>query len=154
MSEEQMKKGGISVDTEHIFPVIKRWLYSDKEIFLRELISNCSDAIDKLYYKGLKEGISGLTRNDFAITVKADKENRTLTVSDNGIGMTAEELENNKTDIFEANKRDLENAIQEVEEKKATLKGETEIGEINKQIEEYKIQQRKLESPLLWLMLF
>ena len=70
-------------------------IYTNKEIFLRELISNCSDAIDKLYYKGLKEGISGLTRNDFAITVKADKENRTLTVSDNGIGMTAEELENN-----------------------------------------------------------
>ena len=70
-------------------------IYTNKEIFLRELISNCSDAIDKLYYKGLKEGISGLTRNDFAITVKADKENRTLTISDNGIGMTAEELENN-----------------------------------------------------------
>lgn len=70
-------------------------IYTNKEIFLRELISNCSDAIDKLYYKGLKEGISGLTRNDFSITVIADKQNRTLTVSDNGIGMTAEELENN-----------------------------------------------------------
>lgn len=70
-------------------------IYTNKEIFLRELISNCSDAIDKLYYKGLKEGISGLTRNDFAITVKADKQNRTLTIADNGIGMTAEELENN-----------------------------------------------------------
>ena len=70
-------------------------IYTNKEIFLRELISNCSDAIDKLYYKGLKEGISGLTRNDFAITVVADKQNKTLTIVDNGIGMTAEELENN-----------------------------------------------------------
>ena len=70
-------------------------IYTNKEIFLRELISNCSDAIDKLYYKGLKEGISGLTRNDFAITVTADKQKRTLTICDNGIGMTAEELENN-----------------------------------------------------------
>ena len=70
-------------------------IYTNKEIFLRELISNCSDAIDKLYYKGLKEGISGLTRNDFAITIKADKQNKTLTISDNGIGMSAEELEAN-----------------------------------------------------------
>ena len=64
-------------------------IYTNKEIFLRELISNCSDAIDKLYYKGLKEGISGLTRSDFQIEIKADKENNTLTISDNGIGMTA-----------------------------------------------------------------
>ncbi len=70
-------------------------IYTNKEIFLRELISNCSDAIDKLYYKGLKEGISGLTRNDFSITVVADKQNKTLTIADNGIGMTAEELEAN-----------------------------------------------------------
>ncbi|MBQ7374024.1 MAG: molecular chaperone HtpG [Clostridia bacterium] len=70
-------------------------IYTNKEIFLRELVSNCSDAIDKLYYKGLKEGISGLTRNDFAIKIKVDSEKRTLTISDNGIGMTAEELESN-----------------------------------------------------------
>lgn len=70
-------------------------IYTNKEIFLRELVSNCSDAIDKLYFKGLKEGLSGLTRNDFAITVIADKDKRTLTVSDNGIGMNKEDLENN-----------------------------------------------------------
>ena len=70
-------------------------IYTNKEIFLRELLSNCSDAIDKLYYKGLKEGISGLTRNDFEIKIKVDKSAKTLTISDNGIGMTAEELENN-----------------------------------------------------------
>ena len=65
------------------------------EIFLRELISNASDAIDKLYYKALTDGISGLNRDDFAIRLTIDKAARTLTVSDNGIGMTAEELENN-----------------------------------------------------------
>ena len=70
-------------------------IYTNKEIFLRELVSNCSDAIDKLYFKGLKEGLSGLTRNDFAITVIADKDKRTLTISDNGIGMNKEDLENN-----------------------------------------------------------
>ena len=70
-------------------------IYTNKEIFLRELVSNCSDAIDKLYFKGLKEGLSGLTRNDFAITVIADKDKRTLTISDNGIGMNSDDLENN-----------------------------------------------------------
>ena len=70
-------------------------IYTNREIFLRELLSNCSDAIDKLYYKSLTEGISGLTRDDFAIKLTVDKENRTMTVSDNGIGMTEEELENN-----------------------------------------------------------
>ena len=64
-------------------------IYTHKEIFLRELLSNCSDAIDKLYYKGLKEGLSGLTREDFYIKIKADKDNGTLTIADNGIGMTA-----------------------------------------------------------------
>src|SRR5699024_8298748 len=69
-------------------------IYTHKEIFLRELISNCSDAIDKLYYKSLKENI-GLSRDDFEIKSKSDKKARTLTISDNGIGMTAEELEKN-----------------------------------------------------------
>ena len=54
---DEKKKGGITVETEHIFPIIKRWLYSDKEIFLRELISNASDAMDKLYFKSMTENI-------------------------------------------------------------------------------------------------
>lgn len=70
-------------------------IYTHKEIFLRELISNCSDAIDKLYFKGMKEGLSGLTREDFAIEIIPDEKNRTLVVKDNGIGMTAKELEEN-----------------------------------------------------------
>ncbi len=70
-------------------------IYTHKEIFLRELLSNCSDAIDKLYYKGLKEGLSGLTRDDFAIKISVDKDKGVLKISDNGIGMTAKELEDN-----------------------------------------------------------
>ncbi len=70
-------------------------IYTHKEIFLRELLSNCSDAIDKLYYKGLKEGLSGLTRNDFSIRIGVNKEERTLTITDNGIGMSESDLENN-----------------------------------------------------------
>ena len=70
-------------------------IYTHKEIFLREIISNASDAIDKLCYVALTDDKVGMSRSDFAITVSADKDARTLTVSDNGIGMSREELENN-----------------------------------------------------------
>lgn len=70
-------------------------IYTHKEIFLRELISNASDAIDKLYFKSLTDTSIGLNKDDFAINIEIDKEKRILTVSDNGIGMTKEELENN-----------------------------------------------------------
>ena len=82
-------------ESKRVLDLMINSIYTNKEIFLRELLSNCSDAIDKLYYKGLKEGISGLTRNDFEIKIKVDNSAKTLTISDNGIGMTAEELENN-----------------------------------------------------------
>ena len=81
-------------ESKRILDLMINSIYTHKEIFLRELISNCSDAIDKLYYKSLSENI-GLNRGDFDIKIKADKEKRTLMISDNGIGMTAEELENN-----------------------------------------------------------
>ena len=89
---ENIKKGGISVETEHIFPIIKKWLYSEKEIFLREIVSNSCDAITKL--KRLSSlGQADFSGEDFRIDVRIDKDAKTLTVSDNGIGMTAEELE-------------------------------------------------------------
>lgn len=81
-------------ESKRILDLMINSIYTHKEIFLRELISNCSDAIDKLYYKSLSENL-GLARENFEIKIKADKENRTLTITDNGIGMTAEELENN-----------------------------------------------------------
>ena len=70
-------------------------IYTHKEIFLRELISNASDAIDKLYFKSLTDDKVGMNKSDFAINIIADKDAGTLTITDNGIGMTAEELENN-----------------------------------------------------------
>ena len=89
---DNVKKGGISVETEHIFPIIKKWLYSEKDIFLREIVSNAQDAITKL------KRLSSLGQYDcgdetYRITVTLDKEASTLTVEDNGIGMTVEELE-------------------------------------------------------------
>lgn len=90
--EENIKKGGISVETEHIFPIIKKWLYSEKDIFLREIVSNASDAVTKL------RRLASLGQYDaddekYSVKVTLDKEAKTLTVSDNGIGMTQEELE-------------------------------------------------------------
>ena len=85
------EKGGISVQTEHIFPIIKRWLYSEKDIFLRELVSNASDAVTKLKHLsaiGETQGIS----DDFKITVTVNKKDGTLSVEDNGIGMSGEEV--------------------------------------------------------------
>ena len=82
-------------ESKRLLELMVNSIYTHKEIFLRELISNSSDAIDKLCYISLTDDKLGLTRDDFKITVAADNENRTITVSDNGIGMTAEELEEN-----------------------------------------------------------
>ncbi|MBQ7499866.1 MAG: molecular chaperone HtpG [Clostridia bacterium] len=89
--ENNIRKGGITVETEHIFPIIKKWLYSEKEIFLREIVSNACDAVTKLRRLTSLGQISGI-EDDYKIFVRADKANKTLTVSDNGIGMTGEEV--------------------------------------------------------------
>ncbi len=90
--DNKVKKGGISVETSHIFPIIKKWLYSEKDIFLREIVSNATDAVTKL------KRLSSLGKYDdnnekYSVHVKLDKDAKTITVSDNGIGMTEEELE-------------------------------------------------------------
>ncbi|MDR1552540.1 MAG: molecular chaperone HtpG [Prevotellaceae bacterium] len=85
-------KGKIGVTTENIFPVIKKFLYSDNEIFLRELISNAVDASQKLKVIASSGEFKGET-NDLKIDVKVDKNEKTITVSDNGVGMTADEIE-------------------------------------------------------------
>lgn len=90
--EEKITKGGISVETEHLFPIIKKWLYSEKEIFLREIVSNACDAITKLKRLTSLGQVHDIDEN-YKITVTADKDEGTLTVSDNGIGMTEEEVQ-------------------------------------------------------------
>jgi molecular chaperone HtpG len=93
------KKGNISIHTENIFPIIKKWLYSDKDIFIRELISNGCDAVSKykrLISMGETDGIEG---ENFKIVVSVNKDNGTLKFTDNGIGMTEEEVEKYITQI-------------------------------------------------------
>ena len=90
-----MKKKQFKAESKKLLDMMINSIYTHKEIFLRELISNASDAIDKLYYKQLEENIAGLSRSDYFIKVTADKEGRTLIIEDNGIGMTRDELENN-----------------------------------------------------------
>ena len=86
-----MAKGNISVDSENLFPIIKKWLYSDKDIFLRELVSNGCDAITKFK----KVALSGEAEGDdsYKVTITVDKEAKKLIISDNGIGMTADEID-------------------------------------------------------------
>ena len=82
-------------ESKRLLELMIHSIYTHREIFLRELLSNSSDAIDKLYYRTLQDGDTGLNRDDFFIRITPDKEARTLTIEDNGCGMTKDELENN-----------------------------------------------------------
>ena len=82
-------------ESKRLLEMMINSIYTHREIFLRELISNASDAIDKLYFRSLTDQTVGLSREDFRIHLTPDKEARTLTITDNGIGMSKEELENN-----------------------------------------------------------
>ena len=87
-----MANGALSVDTEHLFPIIKKWLYSEKDIYLREVISNSCDAVTK-HKRLVSLNEAADTEEPYRIDVTADKEQKTITVTDNGIGMSADEVE-------------------------------------------------------------
>ena len=90
-----MAKKEFKAESKRLLDLMINSIYTHKEIFLRELVSNASDAIDKLYYKALSENLSEVEKSALQIYIDLDKENRTLTISDNGIGMSYEELEEN-----------------------------------------------------------
>ena len=94
------REGNIQISSENMMPIIKKWLYSDKDIFLREIVANGTDAITKfkkLNELGMLENSSEET--EYCVKIYTDKEAKTLTVEDNGIGMTAEEVEKYITQI-------------------------------------------------------
>ena len=88
--KKSTEQGTISIHSENIFPIIKKWLYSEKEVFLRELISNAVDAVHKMQHVSLVEGLQ--IADEYRVDVLLDKDNKTVTIKDNGIGMTADEI--------------------------------------------------------------
>ena len=87
-----MAKKEFQAESKKLMDMMINSIYTNKEIFLRELISNASDAIDKLYYKSLTDTSVGMNKGDFRILLTRDKDSRTLTISDNGVGMTRDEV--------------------------------------------------------------
>ena len=121
-----MAKKQFKAESKRLLEMMINSIYTHKEIFLRELISNASDAIDKLCYRALTDEGSGLSRGDFFIKVTADEANRTITVEDNGIGMTAEELEKNLGVIARSGSLQFK---QEMDEEKKAESGADIIGQ-------------------------
>ena len=107
-----MSKKQFKAESKKLLDLMINSIYTHKEIFLRELISNGSDALDKLYYKALQSGDTGIKRQDFNIEIKADKDERTLTITDNGIGMTKEELEKDLGTIAKSGSQNFKEDIQ------------------------------------------
>ncbi|MGN1194468.1 MAG: molecular chaperone HtpG [Acutalibacteraceae bacterium] len=111
-----MAKKQFKAESKKLLDMMINSIYTNKDIFLRELISNASDALDKLYYRSLSDNESGLSRDDFKIQLAIDKENRTLTISDNGCGMSKEELESNLGTIAKSGSLDFKSSLEEKSE--------------------------------------
>ncbi len=111
----EKEEGSISIHTENIFPIIKKWLYSDKDIFLRELVSNAVDAIHKLQNVNLIEGLQ--IADEYKVNIHIDKEAGTLTVTDNGIGMTAEEVRKYINQVAFSSAEDFIEKFKDLEDK-------------------------------------
>ena len=108
-----MRKKQFKAESKKLLDMMINSIYTHKEIFLREIISNASDAIDKLYFRSLTDNSVGLDKDDFRIFITLDKEARTVTVEDNGCGMTAEELENNLGTIARSGSLDFKKNMDE-----------------------------------------
>ena len=107
-----MEKQQFKAESQRLLDLMINSIYTHREIFLREIISNASDAIDKLAYTALTDDKVGINRDEFAITITRDPENRTLTVSDNGIGMSREEMEENLGTIAKSGSLSFKQAME------------------------------------------
>ena len=108
MSEKKQFK----TESKRLLDLMINSIYTHKEIFLRELVSNASDASDKLYYKALQENINGISREDMDIFLSIDKEKRTITIEDHGIGMDHDELEERLGTIANSGSNEFKNALE------------------------------------------
>lgn len=111
-----MRKKQFKAESKKLMDLMINSIYTHKEIFLRELISNASDALDKLYFRSLTDSSVGLGKDEFLIRIDADKENRTLKISDNGVGMTEEELENNLGTIAKSGSESFKSETEKTED--------------------------------------
>ena len=123
-----MSKKQFKAESKRLLDLMINSIYTHKEIFLREMISNASDAIDKLCYISLTDDKVGLSRDDFAIQLTVDKTNRTLTVSDNGIGMDEKELENNLGVIASSGTLKFREAMEHEENDNTEVIGQFGVG--------------------------
>ncbi len=111
-----MEKQQFKAESQRLLDLMINSIYTHREIFLREIISNASDAIDKLAYTALTDDKVGISRDQFAITITRDQENRTLTVSDNGIGMSKEDMEENLGTIAKSGSLGFKQAMEKQED--------------------------------------
>ena len=111
-----MQKQQFKAESARLLDLMINSIYTHKEIFLREIISNASDAMDKLAYTALTDDKVGLSREDFAITITRDEANRVLTVSDNGIGMNRAEMEENLGTIAKSGSLGFKQAMEKQED--------------------------------------
>ena len=123
-----MEKKQFKAESQRLMDLMINSIYTHKEIFLREIISNASDAIDKLAYRALTDDQVGLNRDDFKIVVVPDKEARTLTVSDNGIGMTQEEMENNLGTIAKSGSLQFKKETEKTDDAEIDIIGQFGVG--------------------------
>lgn len=123
-----MRKKQFKAESKKLLDMMINSIYTNREIFIRELISNASDAIDKLYFKSLTDNSVGLSKSDFEITVDADKDARTITITDNGIGMTAEELESNLGTIAKSGSLNFKKDNEEAKENDIEVIGQFGVG--------------------------
>lgn len=124
----RMRKKQFKAESKKLLDMMINSIYTNKEIFIRELISNASDAIDKLYFKSLTDTSVGMDKDDFEIFLSADKENRTFTISDNGIGMTAEELESNLGTIAKSGSLNFKKENEDAKENDIEVIGQFGVG--------------------------
>lgn len=123
-----MRKKQFKAESKKLLDMMINSIYTNKEIFIRELISNASDAIDKLYFKSLTDTSVGMDKDDFEIFLSADKENRTFTISDNGIGMTAAELESNLGTIAKSGSLNFKKENEDAKENDIEVIGQFGVG--------------------------
>ena len=123
-----MEKKQFKAESQRLMDLMINSIYTHKEIFLREIISNASDAIDKLAYRALTDDQVGLNRDDFRIVITPNKDERTLTVSDNGIGMTQEEMENNLGTIAKSGSLQFKQETEAADDAEVDVIGQFGVG--------------------------